>query len=263
MALALDGVDDRVMTESITGVPVTFPFTIAAVVRLTVAAAPQQIIGLGSVNANTPWRLQSTAGGLLTCVIGSSGGVNSSFSLTNDEVCLVASKHLDSTTHALYIYRYALRSEGTTTSTASRTPGATTSPRLKVGCRATAEDDSAFTNFLGGTVYWAAVWAAHLSTGADGFDGLRAVAHFGPRVFGNPAYLVEFNEMTGTAVYDRSGNGNTATMYNFPASPWAAVDLPGPWWTRRPRYVTKTAPAAATKPYYFRRYVLDRHRGAA
>lgn len=260
MALLFDGIDDRAMTESIAGIPVAYPFTLGALFTRAVTGGIHVVMATGSGTLGTGgvWRLVIQASGALRIAIGSAG-FNSSLIIPTGVPCFAAVACLDATNRRFFTYRYDTRVEGTEFNGNNLTVNPNVSPRLKVGCISQDDADTVFANFFNGTLTWLGIWDRYLGSAGDGYDSLRALAHLGPRCMGKPAFLAEFLEGQGSVVYDRSGNGNHANMSNFSASPWIDVGQPGPWWARRAsRRVSYFIPSS--NPFYYRRYVLDRHR---
>jgi hypothetical protein len=239
VALLFDGIDDRAMTESITGIPTIWPMTLAAVLKRGANPAGNTgVLATGFGGAGQGNRMQ-LAGATAALRLGAGSGVTSTVLLPLDQAAFCAIAVLDNTNKRFYVYNYQTRAEQLQFVATSQAPGAVASPKLKIGCQSAAGGDLTFSSFYTGEIVWVAIWDRYFGSAGDGYDQLRALAHLGPRAMGKPAFLAEFLEGQGSTVYDRSGNGNHATMSNFPASPWQPVGLPGPWWTRRPRYVTR------------------------
>ena len=245
MGLLFDGVDDRVNNAATSGLPSGAPMTMCCVLRVTDLANDQGLIQCGDdgVDPNYGWYINNTSG--TPRIYCGSNAADGATAVSTAAWIFLGISSATTASHRYFCYNYETRAvvfNDTSTVDVSAFSG-TGGGTAQLGAY---NASGAYSAFLKSELAWLALYTMDLTL--DAGSGLQAIAFLGPYAIRAPAMYFDFNESSGTAARERIVN-NTWTLTNFPASPWRAVNLPGPWWTRSAhRVIRPQAVAAATNP---------------
>lgn len=226
MTLIYDGVDDRVTTASVTGVPTGYPFAVGAVVRRSGQGAYHSLVQLGRGVGADRWGVELADTNTLEVSNNVAGAVNSTGTVPNTTWMFVGYSGASSTSHRFFCYNYETRAVVfNEANTDLLVLGVSTPNSLKVGAFETGA--GSYTDFFNGRFSWLGIYDVDLTGNAG--DAFLAMANLGPYMVRAPTQLYTFLEGTTTSIFDRRG-GLTGTMTNFPVARWEPMSLPGPWW---------------------------------
>ena len=249
MSLLFDGVDDRVDATNVTGFPTAYPVSFACVIRLTGYANDQTILQAGrdsGASINYGWYILNTSGFARIYFGAPNTAADSTTAIPQTAWVFVGMASASASSHRLYCYNYetqtvAFNQTNTTTIGSMGTPSG---PTARLG--AYENGAATYSSFLDSELAWAAVYANDFTVASG--DAFLAMAFLGPFALATPAIYFDLLESSGTAARERMAK-QTWTLTNFPASPWRAVNLPGPWWTRSAHWVIRPqAVATAIDP---------------
>ena len=244
MSLLFDGVDDRVAATSATGRPSGTPMSMCCVVRLTSLTSYPALIFCGDEAVSPYYSWFINTAGILEIYV-NTVSILSTGAVPTGAWLFIGASSATTTSHRLFCYNYETRSvifneANTGTSGSFANPGDATST---IGAY---NNNGVYADFLDGEMAWLGLYTKDFTV--DTGSAFEALAFLGPYAFGAPNIFLDFLESSGTAARERIAN-QAWTLTNFPASPWRAVNLPGPWWTRGAhRVIRPQAAAAATDP---------------
>jgi len=232
MPLLFDGIDDRINAAN-TGIPVAYPITAMALVRPGSVSVYQSIFQVDRARSgNGEWHLEITDTGKVEWGANNSGTLSVTGSISANQWQLIGVANASATARRFFSWNYETLTLAINESdTTSRPISGSLADDVKIGTFELA--DGVYADFFTGHINWIAIWNVNLD-----LDGMMAVQYLGPLAVRRPTHFWPFWENTGTTVQDII-NGNTGTMTNFPASPWEATSLPGPWWARSPHRVIR------------------------
>ena len=244
MTLVFDGVDDRVDATNVTGFPTATPLSFACVIRVTDLANDQTILmaGRDAGGVNYGWYINNTSGTPRIYFGGLSAVSDGTTAVPTGAWVFLGYASASLSSHRHYCYNYETRAVvyNQTEATALQAIGTPSGPTARLG--AYENGAASYSSFMKAELAWAAVYANDF-TAASG-DAFLAMAFLGPYAIATPSIYFDLLESSGTAARERRQN-QTWTLTNFPASPWGAVSLPGPWWTRSAHRVIRPQAVAA------------------
>lgn len=238
MSLVFDGVDDRVSTTSGTGIPSGTPLSMCCVVRFTSFTSYPALIQLG--DTATPPHHGWYVSDLGALDIYNGVDIISATGVVTGAWLFIGIASATQTSHRFFCYNYETRAT-LITGTSTGDPGSFATPGAATSQIGAYNVGGVYADFLDGEMAWLGVYAQDFTV--DSGSALQAIAVLGPYARGAPDLFFDFLESSGTAARERIVN-NTWTLTNFPASPWRAVNLPGPWWTRSAHRVIRPQAAA-------------------
>ena len=244
MSLVFDGVDDRVSSTSGTGIPNGTPMSMCCVIRMTSFTNFPAIIQCGDdgVDPNYGWYINTS--GLLDIYCGTLD-VFATTAIVTGAWLFIGVSSATTTSHRYFCYNYETNAV-ILNETSTLNPGSFAAPGGGTFQLGAFNFSGTYANFLDGEIAWLGLYTKDFTI--DTGSAFQALAFLGPYAFGAPNLFFDFLESSGTAARERIAN-QTWTLTNFPASPWRAVNLPGPWWTRSAhRVIRPQAVAAATDP---------------
>ena len=245
MGLLFDGVDDRVSTTSVTGLPNGVPMSMCCVIRVTDLANDQGLIQCGddAVDPNYGWYIVNTSGVLRIYCGGNA--IDNATAVPTGAWLFIGISSATLTSHRYFCYNYETRAIAFN-ETSTSDVGSFGSPGGSAAQLGAYNAGGAYSAFLKAELAWLGLYKKDFTV--DTGSAFQALAFLGPYAFGAPDIFFDLLESSGTAARERIAN-QTWTLTNFPASPWRAVNLPGPWWTRSAhRVIRPQAAAAATDP---------------
>ena len=213
--------------------------SMCCVVRLTSLTSFPALIQLGDDGSGSNYGWYINPSGLLD-IYANVLDVFSATGVVTGAWLFIGISSATETSHRYFCYNYETRAV-ILNETSVEDPGSFATPGVATFQLGAYNNGGTYSNFLDGEIAWLGLYTKDFTI--DTGSAFQALAFLGPYAFGAPDLFFDFLESSGTAARERIAN-QAWTLTNFPASPWRAVNLPGPWWTRSAHRVIRPQAAA-------------------
>jgi len=210
VSVLFDGVDERITTTTGNGYSTSWPFSVAAVVKLTATTTGRSILSHSHYDSGF-WIFDVLDDDILR-FIGNGTNVNSTVAVPEGVWVFLGYAGATSASHRLYCYNYETASlvfDETSTSDISTVAAADT---WVIGANRSAV--STYESFFNGQISWLAYWQQNMTSA--NFASMRAS---GPYAVAAPSVLWGFVDTasggSGTSLAELQGSGDNGTLVNF------------------------------------------------